>query len=476
MSRCDAPNLDPGRLVGRFVRDRQRYRLPWDEMSTPPLRLLWLGQSGLKYPNARTTPIHSKETVLDFDVVIWSVRGLGSEFGQGGVRPVSMTEDQMLFCRQEVWRRGHEFSELLEHGRALVVLPDHFGSIFINRETAPFKHAEAELPIIMRLPNTAPSEGQRIEARGSAAFQTFVEQNEGHLTFNATVKLRDEFTPTLFIKGTDECVGGYVVGDNGSVVLYLPYLIEGPPSTSARYALSIVELIETLRSTPDAVSIALPTWTEPYLLPRETDLDDQISELNTQIKGLYEKRGKIASEASSLKQWKHLFASDGRKLEAAVDQALSTLGFEVELGKPGRSDLVARRAKKPMVVEVKGYKNGAKEGQVWTQLHRWENDYIQEHGERPKGLGVINTFRDTPIDERTGTHWPSKLIQACEQDHYALATGVQLLNMAFAAEADPSKQDQIAQFLFDSDGPVNGYEAWDMYVTKTDTQDGETPE
>jgi len=212
------------------------------------------------------------------------------------------------------------------------------------------------------------------------------------------------------------------------------------------------------------------------LLPRETDLDDEISKLNSQIKGLYEKRGKIESEASSLKQWKQLFASDGRKLEAAVERALTTLGFEVEPGKPGRSDLVARRAKKPMVVEVKGYKKGAKEGQVWPQLHRWENDYIQEHGEKPKSLGVINTFRDTPIDKRTGTHWPSKLIHDCKQDHYALITGVQLLNMALAAEADPSKQDQIAQLLFDSDGPVNGYEAWDMHVTKTDTQDGKTSE
>ena len=348
--------------------------------------------------------------------------------------------------------------------------------MFINRETAPFKQMEVELPFMMYLANTAPKEGERIEARGSAAFQTFVDQNEGHLAFNATVELKEEFTPTIFIKGTDECVGGYVVGGNGSVVLHLPYLIEGPPSTSARYAASIVELIETLRSTPDAVSIALPTWTEPYLLPRETDLADEISELNTQIKGLYEKRGKIESEASSLKQWKHLFASDGPELETAVERALTALGFEVDPGKPGRTDRIARRDKKAMVVEVKGYKKGAKEGRVWTQLHRWQNDYIQEHAEKPKSLGVINTFRETPIDERTGTHWPSKLIQDCEQDHYALVTGVQLFNMALAAEADPSKQDQIAQLLFDSDGPVNGYEAWDMHVTKTDTQDGETPE
>ena len=325
----------------------------------------------------------------------------------------------------------------------------------------------------MGLANTAPDEGQRIEARDSAAFQTFVDQNEERLTFYATVELEEKFTPTLFIKGTDKCVGGYIVGDNGSVVLYLPYLIEGPSSTTSKYTNSIVELIETLRSTPDAVSTALPTWTEPYLLPRETDFDDEISELNTQIKELYEKRGEIGSEASSLKQWKHLFASDGRELEAAVELALTALGFEVDSGKPGRTDRIARRDKKAMVVEVKGYKNGAKEGQVWPQLHRWQNDYIQEHGEKPKGLGVINTFRDTPIDQRAGTHWPSKLVQHCEQDHFGLVTGVQLLNMALAAEADPNKQGEIAQLLFDSGGPVKGYETWNLHLTKADTQDEE---
>jgi hypothetical protein len=43
---------------------------------------------------------------------------------------------------------------------------------------------------------------------------------------------------------------------------------------------------------------------------------------------------------------------------------------------------------------------------------------------------------------------------------------------AFSGPA--GKQDEIAQLLFGSDGPVTGYETWNMHVKKVDTQDGET--
>ena len=68
------------------------------------------------------------------------------------------------------------------------------------------------------------------------------------------------------------------------------------------------------------------------------------------------------------------------------------------------------------------------------------------------------------------------MIRDCEGDHYALVTGIQLLNMAIAAEADTSTKDKIAQLLFDGDGPVIGYEAWDMHVTKTESKEEESPD
>ena len=131
---ADVPNLDHDQFVDRVVCNRQRHHLQRDEMSALPLRLLWLGQNGLRYSNERTASIQSKETLLDFDVVICSVRGLGSEFGQSGSRPASTTDSRTRFYRQQLLRRNREFAELSAHGRALVVLPDHFGSIF-KRET-----------------------------------------------------------------------------------------------------------------------------------------------------------------------------------------------------------------------------------------------------------------------------------------------------------------------------------------------------
>ena len=154
-------------------------------------------------------------------------------------------------------------------------------------------------------------------------------------------------------------------------------------------------------------------------------------------------------------------------LEGAVDRVLTDLGMKVEPGPKGRVDRTAIYGDRKFAVEVQGVKRGAKEDHA-RALTIWVQDVALQDGKEPKGLLVVNPYRDTPLAERGGNNsWPGETIKICERQGHCAMTGLQLLGLYLDAMADDTKREQLIERMFRTKGLFEGYEDWSKFLARS---------
>jgi len=88
-----------------------------------------------------------------------------------------------------------------------------------------------------------------------------------------------------------------------------------------------------------------------------------------------------------------------------------------------------------------------------------------QDGEEPKGLLVVNSYRDTPLEERGGKNpWPGETIKICERQGHCVMTGLQLLGLYLDAMADATKREPLIEQMFRTEGLFEGYEDWSQFL------------
>lgn len=357
-------------------------------------------------------------------------------------------------------------SDLIVIARNLQRVYDDYGSnIDLNEKT------------VLRFADPIRGRGSHIEYCGPEALKHAFTELEGQLNYCTLLKSK-ELRPLFRAKGTTDMVGGFKLTEGGGCILFLPYPEywedkqdgidrRGARTTFLEAALTFPQLLKTESET----ALELPPWTAPYLLPRENDASQEILSINEQIKGLLGERAHLEHQLLELRRRKLLFAGDGDGLEEQVEWALTTLGFDVHKStKPNRVDRIAIRKDCPIVVEIKGRRKSATEGDA-TQLDKWVSEYFSEHHQEPKGLLVVNAYRDTPPESRTDLPFPDQIMAYCKKRQFCLVTGLQLLNMALTAATDATKKDGLADLLFTTVGPVEGHDAWDQHMRRSAEND-----
>ena len=212
----------------------------------------------------------------------------------------------------------------------------------------------------------------------------------------------------------------------------------------------------------------LPAWARAYQLPDEIRHDGRLAELEAKIAALVAERDAIERDHDSLAIQKHLFASEGAAFAAQIEWALSTLGFAIQAAGDGGRAGVARWNGRTLVFEGRGYRGEANDGEIWVSLQRKVSEFVQTHRERPKGLAIVNAFLDTRLEDRRIGGLPEKLIANTRYDHYCLVSGLQLLNMALTARAEPGRKDGLVELLFSTDGLLRGFDDWRMHLRPGD--------
>lgn len=216
----------------------------------------------------------------------------------------------------------------------------------------------------------------------------------------------------------------------------------------------------------------LPGWTRAYQLPDEVRHDDRLAELEAKIAALLAERDAIERNHDTLAIQKHLFASDGAAFAAQIEWALGTLGFAVQAADDGSSPSVARWNGRTLVYEGRGYRSETNDNEIWVSLQHRVSEFVQTHRERPKGLAIVNAFLDTRLEDRRIGGLPEKLIANMRYDHYCLVSGLQLLNIALTARAEPGRKDGLVELLFSTDGLLRGFDDWRMHLRPGDSAPG----
>lgn len=380
---------------------------------------------------------------------------------------------------RDIERRKLELKEFLKLGRNIFVFTPppvtcfgatgekQFSGTGKNRVTTRIVN---EVDLLQTLPtriNPVEAAGTSIEFRGEEPFHSFWTANIDYFYYRAYFK-EIVGKPLLYIKNTDKVVGTYLHLGNGTLVFMPDFVNEDNFNTKKEWKKiqgefidSITTLDEELRkSTGD---FELPAWSSQFFLPEERKENDTLTELEYKLNNILSAISEQKNIIAKIEEYKILFTGTGRALEIKVADIFSQLGFEVMEGLPGRDDLILKYGEKVAVVEVKGTNKSAAEKHA-AQLEKWVSTYIETKGQIPKGILVVNTYKDTPLDQRTESPFPHQMIAYSESRGHCLITTLQLLGLYLNYKENPDEKEKIVETLFSTVGPYGSYMEWTGFL------------
>lgn len=226
---------------------------------------------------------------------------------------------------------------------------------------------------------------------------------------------------------------------------------------------------ELIRAAKNSLSISsitqLPEWAEKYFLPNEKELKNEVDGISHQISQLSLLIEQKEVEKSLISLRKKIFTTSGIELEFEVKRIFSELGFEFMDAEPNRDDLIIKYNEHIAVIEIKGIAKTAAEKHA-AQLEKWSANYIEKNGVIPKGILIVNTFKETPLNERNEVSFPDQMVKYSTQREHCLITTLQLLNLYYSIINNPTDKDLLIESLFTTVGIYKGLDNWQEYIKK----------
>jgi hypothetical protein len=421
------------------------------------MRLLSLDYDPV-YADATRGVFDDDVSVYDYDVVIWDPEHTFSRYTtySGTYQNLpSLSEDRSVGIIADVKRRRAEFLEFLRAGRTVVVLVRPAQECFVDtgqrtysgtgRNRVTTRQVEtfdlwSALPVSKLTLERA--SGTRIEILGDGPLPTLLRKYKQHLHYDAVV-LDTSGTAIAKIQGTERILGSVLRTKEGGHIVLLPavsFLADDDEDRdedddkdndedgvvwlpqAAEFQVDLLEALEQLSNTTE---VARPAWAQNYATEDQQKLRAAVVAQQTKIENARAKlaglqQEKVAAEASD-----QLFLGSGRVLENQVREVLELLGGEVTEPQPGRDDWRVTFSEGNAVVEVKGVSKSAAEKHA-AQLEKWVAGAYEESGKMPKGILVVNTWRETPLTERTKEDFPAQMLPYSEGRGHCLVTGLQL--------------------------------------------------
>ena len=225
---------------------------------------------------------------------------------------------------------------------------------------------------------------------------------------------------------------------------------------------SIEELVRNLRKGADIFEP--PSWSLNHSLLHESEMRKNLSSLEEELDTIRQKIAKEQELIAELEKDKILFLGSGRILETRVKKVLEELGFLATEGLPGRDDLILKYGDRVAVVEVKGITKSAAEGHA-AQLEKWVSDYLITKGIKPKGILIVNSYKDIPLTDRKEPAFPDQMLEYSEKREHCLITGLQLLGMYLDCKDNSKKKPEMIERMFATVGVFSEYQDWTGFIS-----------
>ena len=386
-------------------------------------------------------------------------------------------------------RRLGELVEWVERGHTLVVLglmPAPFSWAANNQ--GPQRTALEKLKPFDALTLTFKS-GNSIQAVPSvtALFEGIVQSMSYRVVLDGP-----SLNPLLTVRtthrttGRPDIVAGFIrVGDG--LIIYAPDAqAPGQPYWRALEALP-AELHDSSKS-------PIPAWADDFRTKGETAAFDELSTRKAEVQELTNKIERLDAQIDSARGLKRLLVGTGVEFEQAVADALRELGLQVVNGPHPRADLLCTNGRRIAAVEAKGVDGGAKEEYV-RQVMMWMPEvdaarswtggmtdpqldgYVQQLAKLDlsaiedkdcKGILVLGSFRQTPLDKRPQSDFPENPVAVMVRQDICALSGLQLFGPVMDVRANPERKEKIADALFATRGVLDLCSDWRSYLTMTD--------
>lgn len=335
--------------------------------------------------------------------------------------------------------RSHVFTIENEYSRMNQVL----------HEIVPISEIEVEREI-----------GSKIKINRNTPFSEFLEKYAHCFSYQSYFK---KYSGTKIIETahTQKVIAFF---NNDYVVL--PHIETAKISNEIDFFNDLLLVFENLRR--NASYAALPQWAKVnYLLPNERELRDESKTISEKIESLEEEKVAKEQEIADFETQKILFTGTGNNLEDKVKQIFKELDFEVLEVEAGRDDLIVKYGDYTAVIEIKGVSKSAAEKHA-AQLEKWVSDYVEKNDVIPKGILLVNAFKDLPLNERNEKAFPGQMLKYSIQREHCLITTLQLLGLYYDCINNPERKDEIIGQLFNTIGVLENYLDWRDFISFTE--------
>lgn len=434
----------------------------------------------------------STRTLLEHEIVAWNPAYLLEKYSKGEdyLGSPCLTDSSSAQFARDLARRSREFEEFLDLGRLLVIFipqPIEFyvatgkkrndGTKAKPRITRLVESRQVA-EMIPRSPKLHAASGSSFEVAGDPSFAAFWRAVGDQFEYRAFLEAEGAQS-LLKVRNTDRVVSASLSAGTG-LLLFLPHLLVEEPDTEqgddeseesywARWEIDNEEiqrkndgalidaLYEYARETRGSTTERLPAWTERFILPREKECLEAADKAASRAETVLAKVEEAKVKLLTIQSRKKLVTLDGKDLERAVGKALTDLGCVVEEGRPGRADRIVKWGDHTAVAEIKGTIKSASETNA-TQLEKWVAEYALETGEQPKGILLVNGWRNIPLNERVEDVFPSQMLPYAEGRGHCLVASSQLL-AAIAVATKKTEKEKFLRAMFTTVGILDGW-AW----------------
>ena len=440
-------------------------------------------------------------SVFDFDVVMWDPAGSLSSYTnyyQSTYKGVpSLGDDESVRAQADIERRRSEFLEFVNAGRTLIVIGRPPQECYVatgrkkysgtgknrisTRLVAPIDLLDA-LPLDVD-PQFEVARGNRIDVSGDGPIASVLRKYREFMTYE-TVISGFPGAALARVTGTDRMIAGiHRFGNAGHLIILPSPDFQLKPEDDEDVELEVevdsdeverwteeapefqTDLLAAVEQLGSAVS-SRPAWTERFSTAEQQRIRTELVEQFRQVEVARTKLSALQGRREEAESRDQLYLGTGRALELEVKAVFEVLGGTVTEPPPGRDDWRVAFAEGQAVVEVKGLTKSAAEKHA-AQLEKWVAGLLEGTGEQFKGILVVNTYRETPLDKRTKKSFPDQMVPYSTSRSHCLVTGLQLFLIRSEVENDPARAEHWRKQLLESSGIIEGADDWQSVIETT---------
>lgn len=270
----------------------------------------------------------------------------------------------------------------------------------------------------------------------------------------------------VVIPGTSNAVAMHMKYGKGNIV-FIPrpyeeeeYIDDNDAKEKPLYFLKqILALDEKLNSRSQYSE--LPNWAKNILLFDEKKYVEKNEAIDKKIEKLIEEKNKNSKVLNEISEYKQLLTGTGSSLENIVRKVLLELDFQLEEVEANRTDIIGKYKEISVVFEIKGLTKSAGERNA-AQLEKWISEYHVETGIKPKGVLLVNAFRNKPLRERTELVFPKQMLDYSISREHCLISTVQFLCLFIECKKNKKNKDKIIKEFLNTIGVYSKYDEENM--------------